>query len=50
MRWKLETQCGEASAGTHDVIMLDEVCYVPLADFAAEFLFQVIAETPSGPH
>ena len=27
-----------------DVIVLDEVGYVPLADIGAEFLFQVIAE------
>ncbi|MGA7796983.1 MAG: ATP-binding protein, partial [Candidatus Acidiferrales bacterium] len=27
-----------------DVITLDEVGYVPLADIGAEFLFQVIAE------
>ena len=28
----------------HDLIVLDEVGYVPLADIGAEFLFQVIAE------
>ena len=28
----------------YDVIVLDEVGYVPLADIGAEFLFQVIAE------
>lgn len=28
----------------YDVIVLDEVGYVPLADSGAEFLFQVIAE------
>jgi DNA replication protein DnaC len=28
----------------YDVIALDEVGYVPLADIGAEFLFQVIAE------
>jgi len=29
----------------YDLIVLDEVGYVPLADIGAEFLFQVIAET-----
>jgi DNA replication protein DnaC len=28
----------------YDLIVLDEVGYVPLADIGAEFLFQVIAE------
>jgi DNA replication protein DnaC len=28
----------------YDLIALDEVCYVPLAEVGAEFLFQVIAE------
>jgi len=28
----------------YDLIALDEVGYVPLADIGAEFLFQVIAE------
>jgi DNA replication protein DnaC len=28
----------------YDVIALDEVGYVPLAEIGAEFLFQVIAE------
>ena len=32
-----------------DVIALDEVGYVPLADIGAEFLFQVIAERSSAP-
>ena len=32
----------------YDVIVLDEVGYVPLADIGAEFLFQVIAERAEG--
>src|SRR5215207_7680200 len=30
--------------GTHDVIAIDEVGYVPLADVGAELLFQIIAD------
>ena len=30
--------------GAYDVIAIDEVGYVPLAEVGAEFLFQVIAE------
>jgi DNA replication protein DnaC len=30
--------------GRYDLIAIDEVGYVPLAEVAAEFLFQVVAE------
>ena len=33
----------------YDLIAIDEVGYVPLAEIGAEFLFQVIAERPSNP-
>jgi len=32
----------------YDVIVFDEVGYVPLAEIGAEFLFQVIAERVRG--
>jgi DNA replication protein DnaC len=36
---------GECGTGkSHDLIALDEVGYVPLADIGAEFLFQVISD------
>ena len=35
---------GDGALGRYDLIAIDEVGYVPLAEVGAEFLFQVIAE------
>jgi hypothetical protein len=41
---KLELRRVMARWGRYDLIAIDEVGYVPLAEVAAEFLFQVVAE------
>ncbi len=48
---KHQLQLGRALArwARYDLIALDEVGYVPLAEVGAEFLFQVIAERAERP-
>jgi DNA replication protein DnaC len=41
---KLELRLVMARWSRYDLIVIDEVGYVPLAEVGAEFLFQVVAE------